>query len=303
MTDLGDVNWILNMEVTRDRPRRTIWLSQSQYIENILERHGIADCKPATTPMEVNLKLEKLDTAEVDVTKYQQLIGSLMYGSLGTCFDITHEVGILSCHNHAPGKQHHTAVKWVFRYLQGASDHDILFNGKSSVEGPIIYSDADWAGNPIDRKFILDTLLFSLVLPSVGLWRNKVQSLFHLPRLNTLLQLVPPRKQPGFKLFSPRLVIHFKNRFRFTWIINPPSNWFRILLLIIGWSTSTSSIVMLKLEESLKSSIAQRNNKLPIFWPNLCPVKSISNLQSRWDLLLPSLPEWACWNATYVPCV
>ena len=116
-TDLGDINWILNMEVTRDHPKRTIQLSQSQYIENILERHGMADCKPAATPMEVNLKLKKLDVAEVDVTKYQQLIGSLMYGSLSTHFDITHEVGVLSCHNHAPGKQHHTAVKQVFRYL------------------------------------------------------------------------------------------------------------------------------------------------------------------------------------------
>ena len=70
MMDLGDVNWILNMEVTRNCPKRTIQLSQSQYIENILERHGMADCKPATTPMEVNLKLEKLDGAEVDVTEY-----------------------------------------------------------------------------------------------------------------------------------------------------------------------------------------------------------------------------------------
>ena len=174
MMDLGDVNWILNMEVTRDRPKRTIRLSQSQYIENILERHGMADCKPAATPMEVNLKLEKLDAAEVDVTEYQQLIGSLMYGSLCTRFDIMHEVGVLSRHNHAPGKQHHTAVKRVFRYLRGASDRDILFNGKSSVEGPIIYSNADWAGNPIDRKSISG---YTAILSGAAIsWSSKKQS-------------------------------------------------------------------------------------------------------------------------------
>ena len=134
----------------------------------------MADCKPAATPMEVNLKLEKLDAAEVDVTKYQQLIGSLMYGSLGTCFNITHEVGILSCHNHAPGKQHHTAVKRVFHYLQGASDRNVLFNGKSSVEGPIIYSDADWAGNPIDRKSISG---YTAILSGAAIsWSSKKQS-------------------------------------------------------------------------------------------------------------------------------
>ena len=84
MVDLGEIHWILNMEVTCNCQRQTISLSQSQYIENILERHGMVKCKPVSTPMGANLKLEKLDTAEVDTTEYQQLIGSLMYGSIGT---------------------------------------------------------------------------------------------------------------------------------------------------------------------------------------------------------------------------
>ena len=84
MTDLGEIHWILNMEVTRDCQRRTISLSQSQYIENILKRHEMAKCKLVGTPMEANLKLKKLDAAEMNTTEYQQLIGSLMYGSVGT---------------------------------------------------------------------------------------------------------------------------------------------------------------------------------------------------------------------------
>ncbi len=46
----------------------------------------MAECKPAAAPMEVNLKLEKLDAAEINATEYQQLIGSLMYGFIGTRF-------------------------------------------------------------------------------------------------------------------------------------------------------------------------------------------------------------------------
>ena len=34
-----------------------------------------------------------------------------MYGSIGTQFDITYDVGMLLHHNHSPGNQHHTAVK------------------------------------------------------------------------------------------------------------------------------------------------------------------------------------------------
>ena len=174
MTDLGEVHWILNMEVTRDRTKRTIRLSQSQYIEDILERHGMADCRPTGTPMEVNLKLEKLETAEVNATEYQQLIGSLMYGSIGTRFDIAHDVGVLSRHNHSPGKQHHTAVKRVFRYLRGASDNYILYDGKSAIEGPVIYCDADWAGDPSDRKSISG---YTAILSGAAIsWSSKKQA-------------------------------------------------------------------------------------------------------------------------------
>ena len=61
-----------------------------------MERHGMAYCKPAATPMEVNLKLKKLETAEINTTTYQQLIGSLMYVLIGTRFDITYDVGVFS---------------------------------------------------------------------------------------------------------------------------------------------------------------------------------------------------------------
>ena len=73
----------------------------------------MAECKPAAAPMEVNLKLEKLDAAEINTTEYQQLIGSLMYGFIGTRFDIAHDMGKLSRHNHTPGNRHHTTVKRV----------------------------------------------------------------------------------------------------------------------------------------------------------------------------------------------
>ena len=71
----------------------------------------MADCKPTATPMEVNLKLKKLETAEINITEYQQLIRLLMYASIGTRSDMTYDVGVLLRHNHTPGSQHHTAVK------------------------------------------------------------------------------------------------------------------------------------------------------------------------------------------------
>ena len=60
----------------------------------------MANYKPAATPMEANLKLKKLAAAEVDITEYQRL----MYRSIGTRFDIAHDIGVLSHHSHTPGK-------------------------------------------------------------------------------------------------------------------------------------------------------------------------------------------------------
>ena len=61
---------------------------------------------------------------------------------------------MLSRHNHSPGNQHHAAVKQVFRYLRGTSNNYILYDGKSNIQEPVIYCDADWASDPNDRKSI-----------------------------------------------------------------------------------------------------------------------------------------------------
>ena len=61
MMDLGEACWILNIEVICDCARHKITFSQANYIEGILECHGMADCKPVTMPMEANLKLNKLE--------------------------------------------------------------------------------------------------------------------------------------------------------------------------------------------------------------------------------------------------
>ena len=82
MKDLGEARWILQMKIERSDMRlglRTISMSQEQYVEEILERHGMANCNPARTPMGNDIQLPVLNEAEVDITEYQRCIGSLMY--------------------------------------------------------------------------------------------------------------------------------------------------------------------------------------------------------------------------------
>ncbi|CAI7802946.1 unnamed protein product [Closterium sp. NIES-54] len=49
--DLGDLTHYLGMAITRNRPARTITLSQSHYIGQVLEKFEMAQAKPVSTPL------------------------------------------------------------------------------------------------------------------------------------------------------------------------------------------------------------------------------------------------------------
>eukprot|EP00253_Pinus_taeda_P009855 PITA_09855 len=94
MTDLGYVHYNLGIEVTQHP--KSIFLSQKKYIGDLLNRFGMKECNPLSTPMEQNLKLTSIEGKEFeDATKYRQLIGSLIY-LITTRPDISFAVGILS---------------------------------------------------------------------------------------------------------------------------------------------------------------------------------------------------------------
>ena len=52
MTDQREVHYILGMSIKRDRQNRNMYIGQQNYVEGILKRFGMEDCKPISTPME-----------------------------------------------------------------------------------------------------------------------------------------------------------------------------------------------------------------------------------------------------------
>lgn len=182
MTDLGEARWILNMEITRNRPLRILELSQRQYITSILTRFDLSNCRPVTTPMDPNQKLIKLSEAEpgLDVTLYQSMLGSLMYAMIGTRPDLAYSVGVLSKHAATPGREHFQAMVRVYRYLRGTHDLRLTYRGtpsgtRSGINPDLIgYVDADWASDPNDRRSITG-YLFILAGGAIS-WSSKRQS-------------------------------------------------------------------------------------------------------------------------------
>ena len=49
--DLGLTTQLLGLEIHRDHPNHTLTISQSQFITNLLQEHGLQDCKPMSTPL------------------------------------------------------------------------------------------------------------------------------------------------------------------------------------------------------------------------------------------------------------
>jgi hypothetical protein len=82
--------------------------------------------------MEERLKLSHDSTTdEVDVTRYQHLVGSLHYLA-HTRSDLTFFVGYVSRFMQRSTMEHQQAVKRVIRYVAGTLDHDLYYTSKST---------------------------------------------------------------------------------------------------------------------------------------------------------------------------
>ena len=50
MTDMVDISLVHGMQVTRDRQIKTLTISHENYTKSILEKFGMTNCKPTSTP-------------------------------------------------------------------------------------------------------------------------------------------------------------------------------------------------------------------------------------------------------------
>ncbi len=182
ITDMGELNWILGIEVRQIREERKILLSQRSYIDSTLRRYGLNDLKPLSTPMDSNIKLTSAqspkttgDIAKMRDVPYHEAVGSLMYASLGTRPDITFAIQTLSRFAKNPGLAHWDAVKRVFRYLKGTCELWLSYGRtKNDLEG---YADAD--GSMMEDRKAVSGYAFVVYGGAVS-WSAKRQEIVSL---------------------------------------------------------------------------------------------------------------------------
>ena len=152
MKDLGPVQRFLGLRVTRDRVSRTLDLDQEEYIEASIVCEGMADCKPANTPLPAGAVLEA-STQEASASlrkRFQSLMGTLLYACLGSRPDIAFAINRLGKYNANPSEKHYDYLRYVVRYLKGTSHYRLRYNGASN-DGLLSFSDSDWAEDRDDR--------------------------------------------------------------------------------------------------------------------------------------------------------
>lgn len=148
---LGELKNCLGINITKKKGI-TI-LDQSDYIKRLLDKYNMADCKPVSTPLPTNCKLDVSDgnCLNDNIYQYRQLLGSLMYLSVCTRPDISYACSQLSQYSTCFDVNHWRTAKRVLRYLAGTLNYGLHFV-KGSDYDIKAYADADWANDLSDRK-------------------------------------------------------------------------------------------------------------------------------------------------------
>ncbi|CAI5987742.1 unnamed protein product [Closterium sp. NIES-64] len=156
-TDLGELRSYLGLQITRDRARRTITLTQSHMVQQVLQRFGFTYSSPQATPLPTRHSLSALPSDESVESSgpYAELVGCLMYLMTCTRPDLAYPLSILARYV-APGRhrpEHMAAAKRVLRYLCSTSGMGLVLGGRS----PVVltgHADASWADDQANAAVV-----------------------------------------------------------------------------------------------------------------------------------------------------
>ena len=164
MEDRGDVEYILGIQVIRDRKERTLTIKQTQYAKDVVKRFKMHNSKcRLKVPIHPNTKFNSDDCpqtqADIDFMKrvpYRSAIGSLMYLATCTRPDISYAVSMCASFMHNPGQVHWDAVKNILAYVNSTQDRGITYGSRecSQEMTDLVYAyvDADHAGDTDNRR-------------------------------------------------------------------------------------------------------------------------------------------------------
>ena len=198
---------LLSMELLYDQRDGILTFNQSRAIDSLATKF---DCKQphigGRVPLHPDLKLPKLEAAEVDVKQYMSIIGSCLHICQVSRPDCSYAVGALCRHSQHPGEVHMKAARdlvgymyktihWSIRYTRSEVGNcpEVWSQGfRPAVErkieerliastpdpranDPAVYVDADHAGCSVSRR---STTGMFIAMNGGGIaWLSRLQKL------------------------------------------------------------------------------------------------------------------------------
>ena len=177
MKNLGELKHFVGIRV--QQTAQGIKISQSEYIEKILEHFRMGTCNEAKLPQPSSVKLSSRTGSPRDESErlamsklpYRQLIGSLLY-LFGTIPEICFCVILLSSFVADPGFSHWNAALYVLKYLKRVMYNQLIFLPNQT---PVItaFADSDWGNNVDHRRSVSGYIIYLGTTPIV--WKSKYQ--------------------------------------------------------------------------------------------------------------------------------
>ncbi|CAM8968681.1 unnamed protein product [Rhodiola kirilowii] len=151
MKDMGLADVILGIKITRTADG--FILSQSHYVDKILNKFGKDSLGVCRTPIKMNQHLSKNKGESISQVEYSKVIGSLIYLMNCTRPDIAYTVSRLARYTSNPGIEHWNAIVRILKYLRFTRNYGLHYTRYPEVieviEG---YTDASWISDIQDSK-------------------------------------------------------------------------------------------------------------------------------------------------------
>lgn len=150
----GNLECFLGLEIESEVDG-SIYIHQTSYAKKILSKFQMDQSVPVSTPMDQHHAMSSInypdEMNEAVNVPYREAVGSLMYLAVGTRPDISYALSVASQYMEKPMMFHWTAVKRIFKYLNGSANKGIVFGNNININLKC-YSDADYAGDVDTRR-------------------------------------------------------------------------------------------------------------------------------------------------------
>nr|GFB04247.1 retrovirus-related Pol polyprotein from transposon TNT 1-94 [Tanacetum cinerariifolium] len=170
MSMMGELKFFLGIQIHQSP--RGIFINQAKYAQEIFIKHGMTSCDSIGTPMTTKHLDADLSGTLVDQTKYQSMVGALMYLTASRP-DIVHATCYCARYQAKPTEKHLTAVKQIFRYLKDTINMGLWYPKDIGFE-LTAFLDSDHAGFLDSRKSTSGGIQF-LGCDKLVSWSSKKQ--------------------------------------------------------------------------------------------------------------------------------